>query len=887
MDLTTDETPEYTKYVALFKGLKERYRHIRVVFTGREGAGKTTLCGRVKNEDVDIKLCKPTEGAVYHPAWFVIDWKSKEWVYNADQSPASVVTTRMGALVKTIETLEREAGLQAGSKDGSFGLPLSENPAADADKTYHESLEVNFASFEAKADGAFLSLWYMGGHTSFQASHNVFISSHGVYLLVFRLTDFLKDKLETDRLKKWIRLIGTFSSVELNSPKLKPHDPPLIFVGTFLDEFKRTTKDYAQLVKTIMSSIAKFPELSAHKFVRFCTADNSLGKDDTELKKLRGLITDAANHQDQWDRELPTRWLKLEMDLLKAREEGIRMLTLAMVIEVNKKSVAPLTDEEEMKMALEYLHCTRSVIYFREFDFIINDPQWLADFFSIFITDDQFLPTDDLLLTRDLELCTTKGELTHELIDGLLSLEKNQRFRPHKSNLLALMEKFGLIVRILMSGTTTENAQFSETYTIPSKLMELQNFDGITEKVSYLQQSNLFVSKTLCFVFKDVSVPDELFHRIFAKIMRTYKVASLSIQGLEEAAERDQATTDNTTCLYSGFGCFEVNDLCRVIVSMHAERSTIAVTVISLIEIELPADTGPRIRLKLEQILRDTLQMSNQLHFQYAHQLHCNFHLRPYDTPVQLYGIIHSERGVPCKGVECRGQHRLTKTDSTFWDIEQHLATVEGRENVAETTEGETNISNRRPTPRELGRLSRLVDASSCECLFIQLGLPYPEIQTTKWESQSLAGITLITKMFLKWTNIYPNQTFQDIQQAMTEAKMAAECISEVLETDEESQDQDMVPVDVWNRTPSDAEIEKIVTNVGSAFFNLCLELGLSPPIIEQHELGHPVNIQARMSALLRYWIDRFQTKATIGRLLTAMKVCRMDWHTTAQIWSP
>ncbi|XP_021370419.1 uncharacterized protein LOC110461317 [Mizuhopecten yessoensis] len=104
----------------------------------------------------------------------------------------------MGALMN-METLERKAGLQAGSQDGSFGLPLYENPAADADKTYRESLEVNFASFETKADGAFLSLWDMGGHTSFQASHNVFISSHGVYLLVFRLTDFLKDKLETGK----------------------------------------------------------------------------------------------------------------------------------------------------------------------------------------------------------------------------------------------------------------------------------------------------------------------------------------------------------------------------------------------------------------------------------------------------------------------------------------------------------------------------------------------------------------------------------------------------------------------------------------------------------------------------------------------------------------
>ncbi|OWF55526.1 serine/threonine-protein kinase roco4 [Mizuhopecten yessoensis] len=251
-----------------------------------------------------------------------------------------------------METPEIEAGFLTGSQDGLDGDSLSGDTAA-VKRALVESFQVKRASLRAKSDGAFLSLWDMGGHTSFQASHNVFLSSHGVYLLVFRLTDFLKDKLETDRLKKWIRLIGTFSSGELNAPRIKQHDPPLIFVGTFLDELKRTTLDYDKRVQAMQSNIAKFPELSAHKFVRFCTADNSLGNDDTELEVLRGFIIEAAVHQDQWDREIPARWVKLEMDLLEARKKGTRILKFAEVIEMNKRSVAPLPDEDEMKLALE------------------------------------------------------------------------------------------------------------------------------------------------------------------------------------------------------------------------------------------------------------------------------------------------------------------------------------------------------------------------------------------------------------------------------------------------------------------------------------------------------------------------------------------------------
>ncbi|XP_033730989.1 uncharacterized protein LOC117320521 [Pecten maximus] len=776
---------------------------------------------------------------------------------------------------KTMEFADKAVGSTSSSDKSKY------NP-----ERRNEASAVRGASRNYGSDDAFLSLWDMGGHRSFQASHNVFLSAHGVYLLVFRLTDFLRDKLETDRLKRWIRLIGTFSKDELTAPNLRSkriQAPPIIFVGTFLDELKKEYNNYKKQIASINRSITKFPELSSLHFVRFCTVDNSLSNDHRELHILRGFITEAAEHQDQWERELPTTWLKLELDLYQARETGTKILTLEEVVNMNKTSLAPLKDEDEIKLALEYLHSIRSVIYFREFDYVINDPQWLADFFSILITDDYFLPSYDPLLNRDLELYKTKGELTQKLIKGLLCMKKNEAYAPFESILLALMEKFGLIVKILLSEHATENTQFSATYTIPSKLSELQNIDGITDEVNALKHRNLAVSKTLCFVFGDIYVPYELFHRIFAKILRTYRATSLSARSLEEAAEGGESTAETTDCLYMDFGCFEVNDIFRIILSMHAERSTIAVTVFSPTESRLPVESGKNLRLSIERILRETMKMSNQEHFHYSHQLHCNFHLSPYDTPVQLYGIIHSERGVSCKGGECQGQHRLSRDDIEYWGItEVSTRTVI----LAGTALVDKNIPERRPTPRELGRLSRLVGASSCEMLFIELGISGPEIEHVKQESSRLAAITQITKMFLRWTNAYPNQTFNDIANAMKNVKMAIDRIPEVIEVNEESSCRGIVPNEVWSRAPSDDEITEIVDNIDKAFFNLCLELGLSPPVIDQHVLCHPVNFQDRMGALLRCWIKKFQRQATIGRLLTAMEVCQMDWHTTAQIWS-
>ncbi|XP_060085360.1 uncharacterized protein LOC132564747 [Ylistrum balloti] len=758
-----------------------------------------------------------------------------------------------------------------------------------------EAQIVHVASSDTPSDVVFLSLWDMGGHAPFQASHNIFISSHGVYLLVFRLTDFIRDQLETDRLKNWVRLIGTYSSVTLNPEKLSIHSPPIIFVGTFLDELKKNNRNYGKQVQDIRFSVSRFPELSAFNFVKFCTVDNSLGDDHEELEVLRGFITEAAEHQDQWGRELPTRWLKLEKDLLEARENGQKILKLSEVIEMNKTSFAPLSDEDEIKLALAYLHCTRSVIYFRELDHVLLDPQWLADFCSILITDDQFLPEADLLLIRDMELYKSKGELTQKLITHLLIGEKNEEFLKHAEVLLALMEKFGLIVKMLLSVNATDISHFSQAYTIPCKLRELQeqNIKDITEEMECIRQRNAAVSSTLCLVFKDKYIPDELFNRIFAHILRTYISGSFSRQRFQETATGSQTNINDSACFYRGFGCFEINELCRMILSMHAVRSTIAVTMFSPTESRLLPDSGGHIRRTIEQIVREALKMSNQQHFLFTYQLHCNFHLSPYDTPVDLHSVIHSERGVLCKGEDCQGRHRLSRTDAEYWDVTeapgQDNATVCGdnsndsRLKQDGTTEID-NIYNRRPTPRELGRLSRLVCGIDCERLFVTLGLPYPDIQNTKWESQNEAVITQITKMFLKWTNDYPNQTIQHIKKAMEDTGMDTGRINEVLVINEETDIQDMVPNDVWNRPPTKAEIKAIVTEIGNTYFNLFIELGLPPPIIDQHAIGHPVTIQARLSALLQHWVDRYQTEATIGKLLTAMKLCQMDWYSISNL---
>ncbi|XP_033739228.1 uncharacterized protein LOC117326578 [Pecten maximus] len=120
----------------------------------------------------------------------------------------------------------------------------------------------------------------------------------------------------------------------------------------------------------------------------------------------------------------------------------------------------------------------------------------------------------------------------------------------------------------------------------------------------------------------------------------------------------------------------------------------------------------------------------------------------------------------------------------------------------------------------------------------------------------------------------------------MTEVGMATDRILEAVEPAEGIISEDIVPHDVLARPPSGDEIKKIATFIGDTFFNLFLELGLSPPVIEQHMLCQSSSFHQKMKDLLQCWIDKFKLQATIGRLLSAMKLCQMDWYTAVQIWA-
>ncbi|XP_021366303.1 uncharacterized protein LOC110458740 isoform X2 [Mizuhopecten yessoensis] len=733
------------QYLLLFNGVTEKYRHIRVVFLGPEGAGKTTLCQRLQRAQVDMSQRCPTNGGNIYQQLFKVEMDTKRWLRMEIEL---AITGRFGVLFKENQVLEsnvtkeiieedvddtvwtpstnrhrsgnldyaklQEEGPTCGKALALMSPEETRNAMAsrtgnrrddvkwntDAETTLTTKLEqmvplfnkikrdFSLEAFTSKVAAdtspesfAFLSLWDMGGHFALQPSVHVFISGHGVYIITINMLECLQDEREVEKIRNWIRIVGTVSSHYTTNKRRQSH-PPIIIVGTHMDLVRQKFKDQLkreQRIKNLEDAICRLPETSKNKgrtkysFLHFLKVDNSI-QDDPVFEKLREIILDAAELQDQWMREIPANWISLEREILHTRT-SYPVLTLEEVAELDANCEKPIEDKAAISLFLEFLDCNRSVIYTTEFDTVITNPQWLLDAFSVVITDVQFMPNEtNILLKSDLQLYQEKGLLTHSLVQELFEKSGNETHRNHLDIILKHFVWFGMIVKNVVSEHKFGQSGDDNAYIVPSKLETLAN----SNEIEYVIQTEArIVTKTLCFQFKGDLIPLETFDKVYAGILQEYdplrltsrpcpdnwfqKITYISLGILKDSEEKE------TKSIYRNFGCFAVDDSTNMIVSMHWEQSCIAITLFSHIDNTIPGTVAPSIRRKLDDIIKKTLGVCKQDNIAYEYKLHCSYQIDHGDKPRDRTAILGTEGGVQCLGKECGRKHNLCKEDWIFW----------------------------------------------------------------------------------------------------------------------------------------------------------------------------------------------------------------------------
>ena len=234
-------------------------------------------------------------------------------------------------------------------------------------------------------------IWDFGGQIEYYATHQCFLSQRSLYVVVWRVTD---GEEGIEELKMWL------DNIAVRAPK-----SPIIIVGTFLDKLskeQRQNKYDEQLQQKVIEMVhqtRRYANLDIQAVVNVSCAKESR----ENIDYLKTTIYEAAT-EFKIDKikvmgmHVPASYLALERQLNKhrlqlqqKRSPPIKWKYELRTIIQRSKSTADIDDDDELDLAVRFLHEIGSVLHFDDASGKLSnlyfiDPRWLCDMMAVVVT---------------------------------------------------------------------------------------------------------------------------------------------------------------------------------------------------------------------------------------------------------------------------------------------------------------------------------------------------------------------------------------------------------------------------------------------------------------------------------------------------------------------
>ncbi|KAL3887960.1 hypothetical protein ACJMK2_000345, partial [Sinanodonta woodiana] len=513
---------------ALDAGMEQVY-NIRVMVVGQFNVGKTTLIKRLLGQQVDISESKSTEGIDVHKHCCKISLDKREWIQQHEGSDELYTLHRLNKLLSVtyqkpdisqeqddiVEVIyQRDITSQIDATKISNQLSIArvddmhhvehlDNVAvpkpSDMEKTKDAMMEI-LRLVNENADKlvkdiekyAKLSIWDFAGQYAFYTTHQMFLSSRAIYLLVIdlsqQITDLIQDDkcfLDADGIK--LRQVFDLIQIWMNSIHSSVPSPetivPVILVGTHVD--KLSEKSRKEVIDKHFKELRYM--LREKPIIRHLIDDIAIDntQPDPMLGELKKRIVELSSQQPHWGEERPARWLPLEQVIMTLKSSGTKVVPLSLIEEINMSGSVKIEDRDELELFLKFHHEMGTILYFSH---------------------------------------------TSYFLDVIWTKENNPEFHDNKDHILRLMEQLNIIAipRIFSEeGNTTKEENY---FLAPCMLQEETPVEVISPKPNTQMES----SPVLCYVFTDNFLPSAIFHRLVATCIAHWPVAKKKKEHREE-----------------------------------------------------------------------------------------------------------------------------------------------------------------------------------------------------------------------------------------------------------------------------------------------------------------------------------------------------------------
>ena len=383
-------------------------------------------------------------------------------------------------------------------------------------------------------DDIYSVLWDFAGESVYYETHQLFLTSRAIYLLVYDLSrdpqgsakpvkrqgvfEKIEEKMCTktnlDYLDYWMTSVSSQSSqIEYffsnsTSTVLPRTIPPVFLVCTHSDQ-PFGGNDASELAIKLYGTLHTKPYSS--QLCGVFVVDNTKSGMQTEcsgVQNLRESILDVAKELPHAKEDIPIKWLKYEKVLKVVQGEGRKCITIEHAKRIASE-VCQIHDLQEFVTLLDFLHDQRILIHFDDTDelnnLVVLDPQWLIDVFKTVITvkryDHKERRFTDLWLKLERE-----GILEEELLQHAWRqmIDEHHTFE----SLIAIMEKFSLLC-----SWSSSDEPCSKKYLVPS-MLKWHPPQEITQLIASARLPSLFLK------FESGLAPSNLFPRLVVQFLQ-------------------------------------------------------------------------------------------------------------------------------------------------------------------------------------------------------------------------------------------------------------------------------------------------------------------------------------------------------------------------------
>ncbi|CAH1266221.1 MFHAS1 [Branchiostoma lanceolatum] len=265
-----------------------------------------------------------------------------------------------------------------------------------------------------------LSTWDFAGQEEFYSTHQCFLSSRSLYLVVY---DLSRGPKEVESLRPWLL------NIQARAPNC-----PVIVVGTHKDRIKREEADSVILemrhrVQTLCTTPG-FPEIKGY-------AEVSCIKESPAMEDLRKQIINVIDNfkvkgQPVMGQMIPHSYMLLE-DLVteeaQSLKAGLPVIRHSRLLQLVKDANLQL-DEEELSQAVRFLHESGVLLHYDDpalqlKDLYFIDPEWLCQMMAQVVTvreGNPFVNNRGILKKSDVPNLFKGGAFPPELIPQYLRL---------------------------------------------------------------------------------------------------------------------------------------------------------------------------------------------------------------------------------------------------------------------------------------------------------------------------------------------------------------------------------------------------------------------------------------------------------------------------------